>query len=103
MSIPTIEYSRMSDLRKISPLAEHTFQKSINLLFLPARSLTAIAKGWRQIPAAAQHPLSTSDPSSLQIPPHGQIKEEDLAAEPACVPLGTQAVCTQTSKGVSLT
>lgn len=103
MSIPTTEYYWMSDLKKINPLAENTFQKSINLLFLPARTLLSIEEGWRQILAAAQQPLSTSDPSSPQRLPHGQIKQEDLASEPACALPGTQAVCTQTSKGVSLT
>lgn len=103
MSIPTTEYSWMSDLKKLNPLAENTFQKSIKLLFLPARTLPSIAEGWRQIPAAAQHPLSTSDPSSLQSLPRGQIKQKDLATEPACALPGTQAMCTQTSKGVSLT
>lgn len=60
-------------------------------------------EGWRQILEAAQHSLSTVDPSSLQSITHGQIKQENLATEPACAPPRTQPVCTQTSKGVSLT
>lgn len=95
-SIPTTEYSQMSDRKKkkkLNPLAEKTFQKSISLLFLPARSLPSIVEGWRQIPAAAQHPLSTSDPSSPQSLPRGQIKRADLAAAEAAVPRQGHGLC----------